>query len=209
MRPKGEESATFTRTARRRQIIDAAIDVIAESGWTQTSIRKVAGRVGIAMSAVQYHFGTKDGLVDAIVEHTIRTAIAAVGPAVSAETTASARLAAYIRGSVSYYDENRRLLAAMTYIENEYRRTEQVTAEGSRLDPALLEEAKILDPTQILTFGLSSGEFDEFPVRATAIALRASIHAAVENILRDPAFDPVAFGEELVIIFGRAVGVKA
>lgn len=197
---------TFTRAARRTQIVDAAIDVIAEIGWTQTSIRKVADRVGIAMSAVQYHFGTREGLVAAIVEHTIRTAIAAVGPAVSAEVTATNKLAAYIRASVSYYNDHRRLLAAVTYIENEYRPGGEAEADEQTLTPALRKEARVLDPTEILTAGRESGEFDDFPVAAVAIAMRAAINAAVENILRDPHFDALAYGEDLIAIFGRAVG---
>ncbi|MGV0806631.1 TetR/AcrR family transcriptional regulator [Mycolicibacterium setense] len=208
MRPVGDDSPTFTRTARRRQIVNAAIDLIAEVGWAQTSIRKVADRVGIAMSAVQYHFGTRDGLVDAIVEHTIRAAIAAVGPAVSVEVTASDKLAAYIRASVSYYNEHRGLLAAVTYIENEYRPGGGAGADERRLDPALREEVKVLDPTGFLTDGRESGEFNDFPVATVAIALRAAIHAAVENILRDPHFDALSYGEDLTEIFGRAVGAK-
>ena len=68
----------------------AAIDVIAEVGWSQTSIRKIADRVGVAMSAVLYHFGTKDNLVDAIVEEMYRAALSAVAPALDAESTARA-----------------------------------------------------------------------------------------------------------------------
>jgi AcrR family transcriptional regulator len=63
--------------------VAAAIEVIAEIGWAQTSIRKIADRVGVAMSAVLYHFGTKDNLVDAIIEEMYRTALANVVPAVT------------------------------------------------------------------------------------------------------------------------------
>ncbi len=69
------KKVTFTQSARRAQIVAAAIEVIAEIGWAQTSIRKIADRVGVAMSAVLYHFGTKDNLVDAIVEEMYRSAL--------------------------------------------------------------------------------------------------------------------------------------
>src|SRR3989337_1056994 len=74
-RSQGAKPATFTQAAGRAQIVAAAIDVIAEIGWSQTSIRKIADRVGVAMSAVLYHFGTKDSLVDAIIEEMYRTAL--------------------------------------------------------------------------------------------------------------------------------------
>ena len=93
------EKVTFTQTARRAQIVTAAIEVIAEIGWPQTSIRKIADRVGVAMSAVLYHFGNKDNLVDAIIEEMYRCALSAVAPALQAESTSSGKLAAYIRTS--------------------------------------------------------------------------------------------------------------
>lgn len=54
------------------------------------------------MSAVLYHFGTKAKLVEAIVEHMYRTMLDSVAPAVAAESTASAKLNAYIRSSITY-----------------------------------------------------------------------------------------------------------
>jgi hypothetical protein len=40
-----------------------------------------------------------------------------------------------------------------------------------------------------------------------ALALRGAVNAVVEKILRDPEFDARAYGEDLVAIFGRAVGM--
>jgi hypothetical protein len=39
-----------------------------------------------------------------------------------------------------------------------------------------------------------------------AIALRGAVNAVVEKILRDPGYDARGYGEDLVEIFGRAVG---
>lgn len=52
----------------RIPIVECAIEVIAELGFAQASIRKIADRVGIAMSTVLYHFGNRDNLVDAVVD---------------------------------------------------------------------------------------------------------------------------------------------
>jgi hypothetical protein len=41
-----------------------------------------------------------------------------------------------------------------------------------------------------------------------ALALRGAVNAVVEKILREPEFDAHAYGEDLVAIFGRSVGVK-
>nr|WP_244168202.1 helix-turn-helix domain-containing protein [Mycobacterium paraffinicum] len=186
----------------------AAIEVIAEIGWAQTSIRKIADRVGVAMSAVLYHFGTKDNLVEAIVEEMYRTALSVVVPAVDAESTAANKLAAYIRSSVGYFDVHRSHLAALTQLATTYQLADGRRFEELGLTPELKQDLAVLDPTAILTAGRQDQEFGDFPVASTAVALRGSVYAAVEKILSEPGFDARAYGEDLVAIFGRVVAVN-
>lgn len=197
---------SFIRAARRSQIVDAAIDVIAEVGFAQTSIRKIADRVGIAMSAVLYHFGTKDKLVEAIVEHMYRTMLDTVGPAVACESTASDKLDVYIRSSIEYFATHRVALRALgslgtTYIPADGRRFEELG-----LDPDIAEQLAALDPTLILVAGQRDEEFGDFPVQSIAIALRGAVNGVVEPVLRDPGFDAARYAEDLVGMFGRIVG---
>ena len=196
---------SFTRSARRAQIVAAAIDVIAEVGFAQASIRKIADRVGIAMSAVLYHFGTKDNLVDAIVAHMYRTMLTQVAPAVEAEHTATGKLNAYIRSSVDYFGGHRVALKALaslgtTYVPSDGRRFEELG-----LHPDIAEQLAVLDPTSILATGQRDGEFGDFPVQSTAIALRGAVNGVVEKVLREPGYDASGYAEDLIAIFGRIV----
>jgi AcrR family transcriptional regulator len=208
MRSVDERRQTFTRSARKAQIVGCAIEVIAEVGWAQTSIRKIADRVGVAMSAVLYHFGTKDNLVDAIIEEMYRTAIATVGPAIDAEVTATGKLNAYIRASVGYFDTHRVHLAALTQLGTSYRPSDGRRFDQLGLSPELSKELVALDPTAILLAGQSDGEFGAFPVGSMALALRGAVNAVVEKILHDPDFDARSYGEDVAELFGRAVGAN-
>src|SRR5919201_2647599 len=49
--------------ARRRQILDAAVQVIAERGLCDTGIKDVADRAGTSPALVIYYFGKKDTLL--------------------------------------------------------------------------------------------------------------------------------------------------
>lgn len=208
MRSDPTKPATFTQSARRAQIVAAAIDVIAEIGWAQTSIRKIADRVGVAMSAVLYHFGTKDNLVEAIIEEMYRAALSVVVPAVDAESTATNKLAAYIRSSVGYFDTHRSHLAALRELGTSYRPGDGRRFEELGLTPELKQELAVLDPTAILHAGQRDGQFGDFPIASMAVAVRGAVNAVVEEILREPGFDACAYGEDLVAIFGRAVAVN-
>ncbi len=207
MRSDDVKAATFIQSARRAQIIDEAIEVIAEIGWAQTSIRKIAERVGVAMSAVLYHFGNKDNLVEAIIERMYRTALSVIVPAIVSESTATDKLAAYIRGSVAYFDTHRSYLAALTQLSAGYQPSGGRRFDELGLTPDLQAELAALDPTAILTAGQQDREFGDFPIASMALAIRGSVNAVVEKILRDPDFDARAYGEDLVAIFSGAVAV--
>ncbi len=57
----------FTETARRAQIVAAAIDTIAELGYGQASMARIAERVGITKGVIAYHFDGKEELIREIV----------------------------------------------------------------------------------------------------------------------------------------------
>jgi len=208
MRSDAKKAVTFTQEARRAQIVAAAIEVIAENGWAQMSIRKIADRVGVAMSAVLYHFGNKDNLVEAIIEEMYRTALSVVVPAIGSQSTATGKLTAYIRASIDYFDTHRSHLAALTQLSTAYQ-----PADGRRFDqlgltPELSQELTALDPAAILAAGQQDREFGDFPVTSMALALRGAVNAVVEKILHEPDFDARSYGDDLVAIFGRAVAVN-
>jgi AcrR family transcriptional regulator len=179
--------------------------VIAEVGYAQASIRRIADRVGIAMSAVLYHFGNRDNLVDAIIEEMYRSAIAVVGPAVEAEASATGKLNAYIRANIEYFDANRVHLAALTQIGASYQPSDGRRFDELGLSSEIREQLAALEAAPILRTGQENGEFRDFPVDSTAIALRGSVNAVVEKILREPGFDARGYGEDLVTTFGRIV----
>lgn len=53
---------------RRDQIIDAALQVFCEAGYEKGRLEDVARLAGVGKAAVLYHFGSKEALVDAMVE---------------------------------------------------------------------------------------------------------------------------------------------
>lgn len=206
MSPTQAPRESFTRSARKAQIVAAAIDVIAEVGFAQASIRKIADRVGIAMSAVLYHFGTKDNLIDAIVEHMYRTMLSQVAPAIDAEHTATGKLHAYIRSSIAYFGTHRAALKALASLGTTYVPTDGRRFDELGLSPDIAEQLTVLDPTSILVAGQRDGEFGTFPVGSTAIALRGAVNGVVARVLREPGYDATQYAQDVIDMFGRIVG---
>ncbi|NEY91673.1 TetR/AcrR family transcriptional regulator [Tabrizicola oligotrophica] len=60
-RPAGPRK--LSRAARRVQLIEATIEVIAERGFARTTLSDVAGRAGLSHGLVNFHFESKDLLL--------------------------------------------------------------------------------------------------------------------------------------------------
>lgn len=56
-------------TETRRRLLEATIESLAKDGWAGTGLTSVAERAGLSRGAAQHHFGTRDELVEAALEH--------------------------------------------------------------------------------------------------------------------------------------------
>jgi AcrR family transcriptional regulator len=76
--------------ATRRRLLDAAIESLAELGWSGTTVVVVAERAGVSRGAAQHHFPTREALVTAAVAHMseVRAASIAAPPEGERDTEA-------------------------------------------------------------------------------------------------------------------------
>lgn len=65
----GNPSASAQRgIARRELILDAALELFAEHGFAMTSLPMISQKVGITHAGILHHFGSKSGLLEALLE---------------------------------------------------------------------------------------------------------------------------------------------
>jgi AcrR family transcriptional regulator len=60
-------------SATRRRIAEVAAGLFAERGFAETSVRHICKAADITAPTLYYHFGSKDGLIEAIVFETLTT----------------------------------------------------------------------------------------------------------------------------------------
>ena len=76
----------------REALLDAAIELIADGGYTATGVDAIARRSGVVKSALYWHFGSKDGLLIAALERTAREWVAEFEASVVVEAEPEQRL---------------------------------------------------------------------------------------------------------------------
>ena len=55
----------------KQKILDAAEELFSDNGFAATSIRAITARAGVNLAALNYHFGSKDALIEAVFERRI------------------------------------------------------------------------------------------------------------------------------------------
>src|ERR1700733_3228543 len=134
--PHDSEGRTFIDRARRAQIITAAIDTIAELGYGQASLTRIAQRAGTSKGVVTYHFTGKDEIIQEVITAVLARGSEYMTPRIMAETTGVGMLRAYIESNLAYMRDNRNHLLAVVEIAVNAR-----NEDGSRsFDDAVLDD---------------------------------------------------------------------
>lgn len=72
--PRRSRHKTQERADRTRElVIDETIRCIREEGFAAASTRHIIERAGVSTGVVQYHFGDRDGLLTAVIDHAIES----------------------------------------------------------------------------------------------------------------------------------------
>jgi len=198
--PAVQKERTFTETARRAQIVAAAIETIAEVGYAQASMARIAERVGITKGVIAYHFDGKAELIREVVAEVVAESEAYMRPRVLAHSTGADMLRAYIEANLGFMGEHRAQVIAIAEIARNARR-----ADGSSsFDPSTLDMAT-RGLAQLLAGHQSTGEFRaDFDPLAVAGAIRAAIDAVPRALARDPSLDVEHHARELATLFDLA-----
>jgi len=192
------DKGTFTQTARKAQLVDCAIDALAEVGYQQTTVAEVARRAGVSKGVVTYYFPARDELLWAVVA----AIFASVGEHVGSrlENVPPARfIAVYLGAWVDYYRTHRPEMVAIAELWTSFR-----DANGRpHLDTSTLGSERALVEAA-LGAGQADGTLGDFSTRVMAVTLKAALDGLLAQLALEPALDLDAYRDELVALFDRA-----
>jgi TetR/AcrR family fatty acid metabolism transcriptional regulator len=193
-----EPGRTFTETARRAQIITAAIGTIAELGYGQASLARIAETAGTSKGVIMYHFDGKDELVREVVAELVARGEAYMRPRIEAESTGAGMLSAYIESNLAFLRENHNHVIATVEIVLNAR-----GADGRRLfdtGPG----AGVAALRGLLARFQDTGEFrSDFDPFVVATAIRAAIDNVAHQFASDSGLDVGHHARELADLFVR------
>ncbi|BCJ33589.1 TetR family transcriptional regulator [Actinocatenispora thailandica] len=177
--------------ARRAQIIDAAIEVIADAGYGQCSFGRIARRAGLSSTRlISYHFEDKTELIQAVVDTVLGEATRYVQPRIAATTDRRAALAAYLTANLEFLRDHPARIRALVEIFAGTRNDDRLSTSDTPRAVAV----------EFFRAGQEEGVFRRFDPEVMATTLRAAIDAVA--VL--PDVDHVRYARELFDLFDRA-----
>jgi len=200
------EERTFIETARRTQIVHAAIDTIAEVGYARASLARIGARIGISKGLIGYHFAGKDELISEVVAKIIAEGKAFMTPRIFAAPPGPAMLRAYVESNLGFMREHPNYMVAI----GEIRRRGGLTADGQE---RFYGEANIDEFSGELENFLSrirgaGGLRSDFDPKIMALAIRAAIDAVARQLARDRDLDIDGYAKAIANIFDLATRVQ-
>lgn len=198
-RSEDRKDPSFIERARRAQIVEAAIDAIADLGYAQASLAQIAQRAGISKGVISYYFDGKEALIQQVVSEVFAAGGAFMQPLIEAEERAADRLAAYIRSNLNFMRSHRRQMLALIEIWANLR-----PKDGMASHIATLHEGSLCGLSQLLHHGQETGEFRTFSPHIMALVIRKAIDEVAYQVATQDDFDLGAYAAELTTLFDLA-----
>ena len=178
----------------------AAIETIAEVGYGQASLVRIAERIGISKGVIVYHFDSKEDLVKEVIREVLSKASDYMVPRITAATGGQEKLRAYVDSNIGFMAEHRSYMIAITEIARGAR-----DLFGNRTFDASSLEAGTAALAELLAKFQASGEFrPDFNPRVMAETIRAAIDAVPRRLAAQPDLDVDLYRRELADLFDAA-----
>jgi TetR/AcrR family fatty acid metabolism transcriptional regulator len=197
---RGQEERSFIEKARRAQIVECAIEAIAELGYANASLAEIARRAGVSKGVISYHFEGRRELVEEVVKSVLAKATDVMRPRIIAERSVAGMLRAYLMTNLEFLGSHHNHIRALLNI-----------AAGARTDDAYssfgfaqVSDQAVRALERLLRRGQERGEFREFSIRAMAFVIRNAIDGLASQLAVDPKLDLKAYASELATTFDLA-----
>ncbi|MFI8516526.1 TetR/AcrR family transcriptional regulator [Streptomyces sp. NPDC085481] len=163
------DSSSTRRQATRSKLYEAAVTLIAEQGFSATTVDEIAERAGVAKGTVYYNFKSKTELFEELLRHGVSLLTASLRTA--AEETAE-------RGGSRVEALDAMIRAGLVFIDRYPAFTQLYVAELWRTGRAwnstllVVRQEAVAVVENVLREGVAAGELsDEIDVQLTAAAL--------------------------------------
>ncbi|MEZ7002387.1 TetR/AcrR family transcriptional regulator [Streptomyces sp. SCSIO 75703] len=176
-------------------LLDAALRLYAESGEQGVTVGAVTRASGVSLGSLYHHFGSLDGLLDALARRWLRRLLDALATAVAGRPTAREGIEAMVGAYLGFVGEHREAARLL----HSPRADRQAMAAGPELRAA--QEARLEPLGRWLAAHLASGEIAPLPPAVLEALVLGPVVAVARRRLA--GFDDVDLDEAARVLPDR------
>ena len=195
-----ELGLSVTAAARRAQIVSATIATIAELGYRKATFARIRERAGLSSTRIiGYHFGTKAGLMQAVVTTVLGIKEKFLLERAAGTTDRAEVLRAHIETEVAFLRDCPECVRVLREVA-----ANAGDPDGWQLAGPMLKDLQAGQFERLLRQGQQEGAFGTFSPPVMARTIAQAVDGAAEAYAADPSLDLDAYAAELVTLFVRA-----
>ncbi len=169
----------------RERLLRAAADVFDRKGYAAASVREIVERAGITKPVLYYHYGSKEGILVAILEEGARQLTSGIARVVDGPGSVRQRIGGVCEVVYSLFKEN---LPAVRVAHAVY----FGPREGwPAFDLAKFEAAFLVPLRALVEEGIAKGELRTAPVDDIVVAINGVIEGCTDLELNHPHARPM------------------
>jgi AcrR family transcriptional regulator len=184
----------------RGDLLQAASELMAESGSVDVSLAAIAARAGLTAPLVTYHFGNKEGMLLALARRDTAKALKQVQKLVAMDVTATEKMRLHILGMVRTYDRVPYLNSLLTKLLTDVNSEPGKALAAEFVRPLLNAQRSIVEE------GVSKGEFKNLdPMLVYTLSTGATQHLFTARGALNMSLGGLAEDPKLVERFAETV----
>lgn len=172
-----------------KQIVDAAVIVIAENGYHQAQVSKIAKQAGVADGTIYLYFENKEDILISVFREKMGLFVEKIKEVIAGKDTAAEKLLVMVENHFKILSDDRHL-ATVTQLELRQSNKEL----RMKINEVLKEYLLLVD--QIIRYGQEQGEFPtELDVRLARQMIFGTMDETVTTwVMNEQKYDLVALG---------------
>ncbi len=192
-------------TQRQKDIIEAAINIIARRGYRELTTKNLAKEIGITDAALYKHFDSKHDLIVAILSHFERLSNNVIEDVFSTNTDSIQKIKAFVLNRYELFNENRDLAKVM-FSEELFRNDPRYVEHMQRIMHKHKEKI-IQEIIEAQTCGFIKQDLE--PIDLFRIIIGSMRLLVSQWNMSDHAFDLIEEGERLWNTIKKMIEVSA
>lgn len=190
---------TLAGQARRAQIERAAAETLAEVGYAEASVGRIAQRAEVSKGVITYHFASKTDLLRRVALVLFEDCAAHISASLSDDMSPAERLRGQLSAELEFFSSRRVEFRAMAEVMANHRETEFLRA----FEHASTAEAEAL--ADLLRQGQAQGQFRDFDAHAVADLIDGAKNRVLDHWASEKNSDLVSMTRTMLDFIEHAV----